>query len=352
MAFIKANNFSIAGIAAAVPEYFELNIDYPLFTKQEANMFIKTVGVKKRHIGSKNRLTTSDLAFIAAEKLLNALSWQKKDVDFLLFVSQSPDYYLPATAIILQNRLQLPTSTIAFDIGLGCSGYINGLFTAAQFLQTGQLKKGLVIAGDVSSYTINKEDKSTYPLFGDAATVTAVEYNNTANPAYFDLHSDGSGYEAIIIRDGGTRNLITEDSFKVKDFGNGIKHCNLEVALDGMKIFNFSITTVPKSIKTFLDNLNVKPNEIDFFVMHQANLLMNEMIRKKLHFEKNQTPYSIAKYGNTSSASIPLTICSEIKDTVTVKSSKLLLSGFGVGLSWANAYIDTQPMVCLPIIEV
>ncbi len=352
MAFLSAHNFSIAGIAAAVPKYFELNSNYPLFTDKESKLFTKTVGVEKRHIGKSQRLTTSDLAYEAAEKLLQKLGWKKNEVDFLLFVSQSPDYYLPATAIILQNRLQLSTDTLAFDIGLGCSGYIYGLLTAANLLQSGQVKKGLLIAGDISSYTINTEDKSTYPLFGDAATVTALTYNPQAPPAYFDLHSDGAGYQSIIIPDGGTRNLISDESFTVKDYGNGIKRCNLEVALNGLDIFNFSVTTVPDSIRHFLSEIKKSPETINYFIMHQANKLMNEMIRKKLKFSKAQTPYSIQQFGNTSSASIPLTICSELQPEVSEKTASFLLSGFGVGLSWANAYIETEPFVCLPVIEV
>tara|TARA_Y100000589_G_scaffold237973_1_gene225340 strand:+ start:11281 stop:12339 length:1059 start_codon:yes stop_codon:yes gene_type:complete len=352
MAFVSLHNFSVDGIAAAVPAYSEKNTDYPYFSEKESKLFTKTVGVEKRHIAKQQRLTTSDLALEAAKKMINALNWEKSEIDFLIFVSQSPDYYLPATAIILQDRLGLSKNTLAFDVGLGCSGYIYGLFTAANFLQNGQLKKGLVVVGDVSSYTINKEDKSTYPLFGDAATVTAVSYKENAKPAYFDLHSDGSGYQSIIIPDGGTRNLISEESFKVKDFGNGVKRCNLEVSLNGLDIFNFSVTTVPNSLKEFLQKINKTPEDIDYFVMHQANKLMNEMIRKKLGFSKNQVPYSIDKYGNTSSASIPLTICSELKEVAENKPLKMLLSGFGVGLSWANAYLETNPMVCLPVIEV
>lgn len=352
MAFVALHNFTINGIAAAVPEYSEWNKDYPLFSEKESKLFAKTVGVEKRHIAQPQRLTTSDLAFEAAEKLIDALNWEKTDIDFLIFVSQSPDYYLPATAIILQNRLGLSTNTLAFDIGLGCSGYVYGLFTAGNLLQSGQLKKGLLVVGDVSSYTINKEDKSTYPLFGDAATVTALSYNTTAKQAFFDLHSDGSGYQSIIIPDGGTRNLVSEDSFKIKDYGNGVKRCNLEVSLNGLDIFNFSVTTVPDSLKAFLSSIEKSSENIDYFIMHQANKLMNEMIRKKLGFSKNQVPYSIDKYGNTSSASIPLTLCSEMKDEISSKPLKLLLSGFGVGLSWANAYIETQPLVCLPVIEV
>src|SRR5690606_38129153 len=197
-------------------------------------------------------------------------------------LSQSRDYYLPATSIILQDRLGLPTSCMAFDIGLGCSGFPYGLSVLGSILSTTGIKKALLMMGDISSATCAKEDKSTYPLFGDAGTVTALEFDENAEPMHFQLNSDGAGHQAIIIPHGGIRNLVSKDSFTKKTIDKGIERSNLNLALNGLDVFNFSITKVPKSLNQFLTETNTTPDDHDYFLMHQANKLMNESIRKKL----------------------------------------------------------------------
>ncbi len=351
MACFSIPNIRIKGIAAAVPQQEVSNWDYEKLTEKERRMLVKTTGVEKRRVAPKG-MATSDLCFEAAEQLLEKLEWQKEDIQILIFLSQSRDYYLPATSIILQDRLGLSKSCLAFDIGLGCSGYVYGLSVIGSMMATTGLKKGLLMMGDISSATCSPDDKSTYPLFGDAGTVSAIELDADAPPMHFNLKSDGSGYEAIIIPDGGIRNLVSEQSFEVKQIADGIERCNLNLALDGVDVFNFSITQVHPSIRELYEFANTNTEHYDYFLMHQANKLMNETIRKKLKFEPEKVPYSIAKYGNTSSASIPLTIVSELSDEVSSKPLSLLLSGFGVGLSWGAVSIETAPIVCLPVIEV
>src|SRR5699024_6414504 len=220
--------------------------------------------VEKRRVAKKGQ-TTSDLCFAAAEKLLEELDWDKADIDVLIFLSQSRDYYLPATAVILQDRLNLPNSTMAFDIGLGCSGFPYGLSVMGSLLSQMGMRKGLLMMGDVSSATCAKEDKSTYPLFGDAGTVTAVEYDENAEKMSFQLESDGSGHEAIMIPDGGIRNLVSPESFAVKEIDKGIKRSRLHLTLNGLDVFNFSVTVVPKALKEFFEKTNSRPESYDFF---------------------------------------------------------------------------------------
>lgn len=350
MAFFSIQNIALKGIAAAVPSQEESNWDYDLLTESEKKLLIKTTGVEKRRRAPKG-MATSDLCFAAAEKLLEELKWDKDEVDALIFVSQSSDYYLPATAIILQDRLGLPKSCLAFDIGLGCSGYVYGLSVLGSILSASGLKKALLMAGDVSTATCSVEDKSTYPLFGDAGTVTAIQFDDTAAPITFSLNSDGSGYKAIIILDGGVRNLASPESFELKEIGKGIKRAGLNLALNGLDVFNFSVTEIPASIKEFLQKTEKQPEDFDYFVMHQANKLMNETIRKKTAFPVEKVPYSISKYGNTSSASIPLTIVSELKDKIADGETEFLLAGFGVGLSWGIASLKVKDIVCPNVIE-
>ena len=343
-------NIELVGISAAVPENQVSNWDYDFLSENERKMLIKTTGIENRRVAPKG-LTSSDLCFHAAEKLLEQLGWRKDEIDILIFLSQSTDYYLPATAIILQDRLGLSSNCMAFDVGLGCSGYVYGLSIIGGILSSARLRKGLLLVGDISSYTCSQKDKSTYPLFGDSGTATAIQFNPNANEIHFNLKSDGSGHEAIIIRDGGIRNLITDESFKTEKFEDKIERCRLQLEINGVDVFNFSIKRVHPSINELIEFADIPRESLDYFVMHQANKLMNETIRKKTGFTSAQTPYSLSKYGNTSSASIPLTIISELGNK-TEGPINWILSGFGVGLSWGSAALRTENLICPPIQEI
>ncbi|MBA3971631.1 MAG: ketoacyl-ACP synthase III [Bacteroidetes bacterium] len=350
MAFFSTNNTRIAGIAAAVPKNEISNWDYEHLTDQEKKMLIKTIGVEKKRFAPKH-ITTSDLGYAASEKLIADLNWNKEDIQVLIFVSQSKDYFLPSTACILQDRLGLPHSTVAFDVGMGCSGYVYGLSIINSLMSASGLKKGLMIVGDNSLVTCNYRDKSSYPLFGDAATVTAIEYDADSSPFHYDLLTDGSRHKAIIIPHGGMRNQATKESFDEVEVSPGIFRSPLNTKLEGLDIFNFSISEVPLSINEFMNRTSTTPENYDAFVMHQANLIMNESIRKKLKFTTEQVPYTLSKFGNTSSASIPLTIVSELQDKITTEPMNFIISGFGVGLSWGVSSFRTNKIACPNIIE-
>lgn len=351
MAFIKVQGISLKGVSAAVPVVAEQNADYPHLSATEAAMLVKTTGVRSRRVAPKG-LATSDLCFSAAEKLLQELDWKKEQVDVLIFISQSRDYYLPSTSAILQHRLGLPNSCLTFDVGLGCSGFVYGLSIASTMLKGSGLKRALVLSGDVSSATCSFTDKSTYPLFGDAGTAVAIENIEDDTVWTFDLNTDGSGYEAIIIPDGGIRNLISPDSFTTVKHAEGIERSRLNVALNGLEVFNFSISKIPDSIQQFKKRSGFEAENIDHFIMHQANLLMNETIRKKTGFPAEKVPYSLPDFGNTSSASIPLTMVTRLAEQLRSERLDLLLSGFGVGLSWGNAKIVSDKIVCPDLIEI
>lgn len=351
MSQFTIHNVGVSGMAAAVPKQVVNNKDYYLLSESERKLLIKTTGVEEKRTAPVG-MTTSDLCYKAANKLLDELAWNRNEVDILIFVSQSSDYFLPATSIILQDRLGLPKSCMSFDIGLGCSGYVYGLSVISAMMSATNMKKGLLLVGDVSSATCSFEDKSTYPLFGDAGTATVLEYNDSYPPIHFNLKNDGSGYDKIIIQDGGMRNLISADSLIKKEVAKGITRAPLNVELSGMDVFNFSVTEVPKTIKSFCDFTSKTADEYDFLLLHQANKLMNETIRKKLKVSKEQVPYSIQKFGNTSSASIPLTIVTELKEICSNSKVELLLSGFGVGLSWGVCNLPLNNLNCLELIEV
>ncbi len=351
MAFLTIPNIRLAGLAAAVPKNTEHNRDYAWISIKERESLIKNIGVETRHVADKG-VTTADLCVVAAEKLLTDLSWDRSGIDLLVFVSQSRDYLVPTTACIVQDRLGLPHSCIAYDIGMGCSGYVYGLSAVGSMMQSGAIRKALLMVGDISTITTAYRDKSTYPLFGDTGTVTALEFDPDAAPMQFNLQTDGSGYKALIIHDGGARNRLSRKSFEFKKFSKGIHRTPLNLELDGIAVFNFSLREVVPNIKSLLKQTGRTMEEIDYLVFHQANRLINETLRKMLKLEPEKVPYSLKEYGNTSGASVPLTMIAQLKEELRTRKTRLMLSAFGVGLSWGSVILETGPLCCPDVIEV
>jgi 3-oxoacyl-[acyl-carrier-protein] synthase-3 len=348
MAYFSTPNTRIDGLCCVVPKKVIENRDYDYVNDKERQFLIKTTGIeRKRHV--EKGTTVLDMSKVAVETLLEKLNWQKEEVDLMVLVTQSREYYLPSSAIILHDKIGLPDSCMAFDIGLGCSGYVYGLSIIGQFMRSGQLKKAILVAGDVSSISVHYEDKSTYPLFGDGTSATAISYDESADDIFFNVQNDGEKHEAIIIRDGGSKNLFSDDSIEIKNYGEGINRSRKDLELNGLDVFSFSIKEPPKGIISLLEKSQIDLSSIDYFVFHQANKLIIETIRKKLKIPAEKVPYSLQDFGNTSSASIPITICHSIKEETSHK--RFLLSGFGVGLSWASCIINTKNVVCLDPIE-
>jgi 3-oxoacyl-[acyl-carrier-protein] synthase-3 len=350
MAIFSIPGVRLAGIAAAAPRKEVSNLDYKWVSMKDREMIVKTVGVEKRRVAEQGT-TTSDLCYTAAEKLIADLGWDKKEIELLIFISQSRDFIIPSTAGIIQDRLGLPHSCVAYDIGLGCSGWVYGISSIASMMSATKIKKALLLVGDISTLTASYRDKSTYPLFGDAATATAFELDENAAPIHFNLESDGSGYDAIIIPDGGLRNFISKKSFDYKKYGEGIYRTRFQLALNGIDVFNFALREVVPNAKKLMQEISKTTADFDYFVMHQANLLMNETIRKMMKIEKEKTPYTIQKFGNTSSASIPLTIVHQLREQITTRKVQLLTCGFGVGLSWGSVAIEMDKVVCPEVID-
>ncbi|MBU2649361.1 MAG: ketoacyl-ACP synthase III [Bacteroidetes bacterium] len=351
MAIFSVPNIRIKGMAAAVPKNEVSNRDYKWIPVKDRESVIKNIGVEKKRHAPKG-MTTSDLCFAATEKLLEDLKWDKNDIQALILVTQSGDYIVPATAPILQDRLGLPLTCLALDINLGCSGYVYGLSMIGSLMSNGQITKALLLVGDLSNVTSSYRDKSTYPLFGDSGTVTAIEYDETAPAIPFNLQTDGAGHKAIMIPDGGVRNLFGKRSLEFRKYGKGIYRTRMHVVLDGIEVFNFSLREVVPNIKKTLKYAEKSVDDFDYIIFHQANKLINETLRKMLKVDKEKVPYSIQKYGNTSGASVPLTIISELRDEITSKKLNLVLTAFGIGLSWGTALVELDRIVCPEIVEI
>lgn len=350
MAFLSIRNIKIAGISACVPKQEEFCSDFPLFSKEESLNFSKTTGVISRRIASPE-ICSSDLCYHAANKLLSDLQWNREEIDCLVFVTQTPDYHLPATSPLLQKRLGLSENCLALDILLGCSGYVYGLSVITSLLSHGNIKKGLLLAGDTISKTCSKNDKTTYPLFGDAGSATALEFQGGGD-FLFNLKTDGSGSNVIKIEDGGFRNPTNFDSLKEIKIDEGISKNKLQLILEGMDVFTFGISKAPASIKELTEHFELNLESVDYFIFHQANKFMNEKIRKKLNLPAEKVPYSIERFGNTSCATIPLTMVTEMRDKLENNRLSHIACGFGVGLSWGSVYFETDEIVVSDLVEI
>ena len=349
MAFLEFKNVRIAGISAGVPENvisnYSLKSGIDISTDYTPEAFVETTGVKERHCSY--TLCTSDLCFAAAEKLIAELSWDKSEIGALVFVSQTADYFLPATACILQDRLGLPRECYAEDVALGCSGWVYGLSNVASLVATGTIKKALLLAGDARKRAPGAFD----PLFGHAGTATAIEYVEGEKGFQFHFGTDGSGFDAIITPDGGSRNQVTPQSFELKEYEGKMMH-NLQTHMKGMDVFSFGITTAPKSVKKLAEHYGFNYLDADYVIFHQANMRMNNQIVKKLKLDPEKVPSCMYHFGNTSSASIPLTIVGELRGKFENKPTKFICCGFGVGLSWGTVMLETNNIVVPEVVNV
>jgi len=343
MAFLEFKNVKLSGISVGVPRNIVTN-DYMESLEYSAKDFVESTGISERRVS--NEYTTSDLCYVAAERLIKDLGWDKSEIGAIAFVSQMADYVEPATACILQDRLGLNKECYAIDISLGCSGWVYGLSSLVPYLSSGQIKKALLMTGDAK-----RRFDYFDPLFGHAGSVTALEYERNDNGFKFHFGTDGAGYDAIIIPDGGSRNQITPMSFELEDIDGKMLN-RLQTRMKGMDVFSFGISIAPKSIKKLIECYNLNIDNIDYFVFHQANRMMNEAIQRKLKLSPSKVPYSLNKFGNTSSASIPLTIASELQGKIENKKTSFICCGFGVGLSWGTVMFETHNIVLSDIVEI
>ena len=344
---LNISNVQVSGSVSCVPKTKISNLENTLFNStDEALNFVEMTGVEeKRHLDP--GVLVSDLCYEAAALLIKKLAWNKDEIGVLIMVTQTPDYLIPNTAIILQNRLGLSKNTACFDIPLGCSGFVYGASVLSSMITSQGFKKGILLVGDSSSLLAHKEDKTLSPLFGDAGCATAFEFNE-GKDLKFKLWTDGSGFKSIMIPDGGFRNILSEESLQVIEGKDGSKRTKVNPKMNGTDVFSFGITQVPRVLKSFLQNLNKEVSEIDYFLFHQANKFMLEMIRKKIKLDPSQMPYSMIKYGNTSSASIPLTL-SLLGDDA--RNKKFAICGFGIGLSIGSGYFEIGDRFINELIE-
>ena len=353
MAFLEIKNVEIKAVATAIPKEVKVAREQSFFTDIEAENFTSVTGVISSHVAPAD-MTLSDLCQAAAEKLFEVSGWERENIDLIIFVSTSRDFYIcPNTANILQDKLGLKTSVVALDLPFACSGYVYGLSVASGLMQSGQLKRALLCVGEMTSKNQSCLDKTVWPLHGDAGSATFLEYNpESKHPMQFNLNGDGSGWEAIICREVGIRNPTTPDSLVVKKYDEGIERNGMQCSMDGMSVFSFAISKPGKCIKDLAEHFEFSLPNISYLLIHQANKMIDEKIRKKLKINEEKVPYSMPYYGNTSSCTIPITMTSQIREKLELSENELVMCGFGSGLSWGAAHVFTDKIICLPVIEI
>ena len=321
-------------MATCVPKRVVSNLtDCKPQIRSERERLVRNIGIETRRMAPEWQCF-SDLAFDATERLLEHLEWKREEVDALIVMTQSPDYLIPATAIILQDRLGLPNTTIAFDVNLGCSAYPFGLHLLGSMIAAGGVKKGLLLVGDRSA---TFDD----PIFSDAGTATALEFRDGAAPMYFDLNSDGSGHKAIILPVGGQREPVgIQHLVPFRESESDRWRRAVDLQLDGPAVLSFSTQRVPPAVEKLLDYAGAAKDEVDYFVFHQANRMINETIRKKLGLPTEKVPSTLRDFGNTSGASLPVTMTARINKELEAGRKRVLLSGFGIGLSWGTCLLN------------
>lgn len=352
MAYLDYKGVGITALSAAVPKRVINNYEYTeFFPADEVKEVVDKIGVFERRFTDADTCS-SDLCFAAAEKLLSDNNIDRSEIDLLVFISQTPDYRMPATSIILQHRLGFPNSTIAFDINLGCSAFIYGMSVVYAMMEHSGLRKALILDGETRSKVYSAKDRRTAFIFGDAGVAALVERDEKFGKSTFSLNSDGSRENLIKIDAGGYRNPSSVETVKEKvvdEYGN--IRSDEQAYIHGGDVFTFVNREVPRDIKNTLDYIQRDKDSFDFIVFHQANNFINTHVAKKLKLDMDKIPSTLEKFGNTSSVSVPLTIVSELKDKMDGEKS-LLLSAFGVGMTWATAVVPFVDLKISEIVEV
>jgi 3-oxoacyl-[acyl-carrier-protein] synthase-3 len=340
---VVIRNASVKGIVSCLPPHVIENSHFnERFKASDIEAVSKITGVYSRRWVDSNT-TTSDLCFEAAKKLLLLLDWPANSIDCLIFVSQTPDFKLPATACILQERLDISTNCIAFDVNLGCSGYPYALWLGMTIVQSKAANRVLVAVGDTISKILDPDDRSTAMLFGDAGSVTAIEWTDeNDNSSHFVMGTDGKGCKSLIVPRGASR---------VFDENNNQDPKSKYLHMNGGDVFNFTLKMLPSIVERLIHVSSKKFDEIDYFIFHQANLFMLNFLSKKINIPKDKVPININEFGNTSSASIPLLMTTTMAKNLKVRNNSIAMFGFGVGFSWAAASLTLNSSLVLECIN-
>lgn len=337
MSQLTINNVRIAGMSACVPSTVEDNLTLPIYKDQnDALKVIASTGIERHHKVDPGT-TASDLTVKAVEALLSDMGWQPEEVDCLAYVCTSRDYIAPQTACVLQDRLKLRNDCCVFDLPFGCSGWVYGMSIVGSLMSHGTFKRAILVAAETNTLNRSQLDTAVRPLFGDAATATALEFDpEHARPMNFVYGVDGSGYQAVWAPFGGVRNPVTAEALQQQEVSPGSYRRGVDMIVNGMDVFGFAIKRPPQSLKELIATFNIDVETVDLLLLHQANKFIDEKIRKAIKMPPEKTPYCLEEYGNVTSASIPLTMVTRCREKLSGDDKHCIACGFGVGLAWAS----------------
>lgn len=342
-------NMKIAGVSVILGENKRIFAQEPEYYNNDEKQLAKLkkmIGFDTRYWAN-NETTTADLCQAAAKKLMDKMDIDISEIDAIISVTQTPDYYMPGNAHVIHRNLGFKKETLAMDLEFGCSGYIYGLWTAGMMINSG-LKRILLLAGDTLSKVANKKDRTEAPLFGDTGSATIIEFDEKAKESYFILKSNGTGINSMLQPAGAYRVPSSEETRKEVADTEGNIRSQENIYMNGFEIFNFTLTEQPKLLNEILEFANKTKEEIDYFVLHQANVYIVETILKKAGIPFEKAPSKIfEKYGNQNSASIPSAICSDLTNCFAEKNKQALLQGYGIGLSWGACITNLNNTICI-----
>lgn len=325
----------IKGISYFLPEEVLTNEDLSnIFPEWNVEKISSKVGISKRFVSSSNQ-TALDMAESAAQKLFGENNIDKSSIDFILYCTQSPDYFLPTSACILQDRLGLATECGALDFNLGCSGYVYGLALAKGLISSGVARNILFVTSETYSKYLHPQDKRNRSIFGDAASATLISTDGFAEILNFDLGTDGSGAENLIVKTGAAKNKEKAEDLLIDEHQD--PHSSDYLFMEGSEIFTFTLQRVPELVNNVLETNNLKKEDINLYVFHQANKYMLEHLRKKLKIAPEQFYIYMENVGNTVSSTIPIALCEASKEKKLF--GNIVLAGFGVGYSWGGTVL-------------
>lgn len=304
------------------------------------------MGLDERYVASQST-TAGDLCCEAAEQLFSANVSKREEIGAVIMVTQTPDYIMPATAAVIHGKLGLPAECAAFDVNLGSSGYVYGLWLAFQMVETGSVSKVLLLGGDTLDRLASSNDKATGALFGDAGSATIVERAEGNSPSFFSVGTDGKSYRHLIVPAGGFRQPKTDATRIEQTDSQGNRRSPEHLYMDGSAIFAFSTIKAPAEVKRVLAAAGEEIANVDYLLFHQANKYIISTIMRGLQLPLSKTPYQVVeKYGNLSVASIPVSVCEVLRDEIMRERKRVILCGFGVGLSWATCLLDLENVFC------
>ncbi|MDR0596835.1 MAG: ketoacyl-ACP synthase III [Clostridiales Family XIII bacterium] len=355
MARLTTDKISLAGVCCALPGegHNIFDIGRPYFDEETIRKTTSPIGVETL-FRAPDDMTASDICYKAADRLIDGLGWERGEIGALIFITQTPDYRMPATSCILADRLGLPEGCVTFDINLGCSAFVNGYFLAANLIAAGSCDKALLLIGDTLREYVSPEDKGLTFIISDGGSATAFERSSESRPTSFLMKSDGSGYGNLIIPAGASRMPSDSGTCVPTDDGSGSRRSEDDMYMDGMGVFTFAVKQVPLLIGELAECHGISKDAVDLYLFHQANAYMLKYIAKRAGVPMDKVMININKYGNTNGSTIPF-LLADLSSELSLGGSggkEIMMAGFGVGLSWGGVCMNFGGMDFAEIINV